>query len=86
MSILFGVVLLFLQKTKFMEFKKLKTIGNWVNRTEVMEFFNYKPTQMHKFMQDYGHILITSRIGRRCFFNVKSVEKILDIHQESFSR
>jgi len=69
-----------------MEQKKLKTIGTWVNRTEVMEFFNYKPTQMHKFMKDFEEYLIVSRIGRRCFIQISSIERILDMHQESSAR
>jgi hypothetical protein len=69
-----------------METKKLKTIGTWVNRTEVMEFFNYKSTQMHEFMKEYSDILIISRIGRRCFIDVRSLERLLAIHQESSSR
>lgn len=56
-----------------METKKLKTIGTWANRTKVMEFFNYKSKQMHEFMKEYSDILIISRIGRRCFIDVKSL-------------
>jgi len=69
-----------------MEFKKLKTIGTWANRTEVMEFFNYKPTQMHQFMKDFKDVLIVSRIGRRCFIEIKSLERVLDMHKESSAR
>lgn len=69
-----------------MEEKKLKTIGNWVNQKEVMEFFNYKSTQMNKFMKDFSNILKISKIGRRTFIDIHSLIKVLELHRESSCR
>lgn len=69
-----------------MEEKKLKTIGNWVNQREVMEFFNYKSTQMNKFMKDFSNILKISKIGRRTFIDIHSIIRVLELHRESSCR
>jgi hypothetical protein len=66
-----------------MEEKKLKTIGSWVNQKEVMEFFNYRPTQMNKFMKDFSRILKVSKIGRRTFIDIQSLIQVLELNRES---
>jgi hypothetical protein len=66
-----------------MEEKKLKTIGTWVNQKEVMEFFNYRPTQMNKFMKDFSRILKVSKIGRRTFIDIQSLIQVLELNRES---
>jgi hypothetical protein len=66
-----------------MEEKKLKTIGTWVNQKEVMEFFNYRPTQMNKFMKDFSSILKVSKIGRRTFIDIQSLIQVLELNRES---
>jgi hypothetical protein len=66
-----------------MEEKKLKTIGAWVNQKEVMEFFNYRPTQMNKFMKDFSSILKVSKIGRRTFIDIQSLIQVLELNRES---
>jgi hypothetical protein len=66
-----------------MEEKKLKTIGSWVNQKEVMEFFDYRPTQMNKFMKDFSRILKVSKIGRRTFIDIQSLIQVLELNRES---
>ncbi len=50
--------------------------NKWVTRKEVMDFFQYKPTQMAAFEKDDS--LIVAKVGKRKFILRESLEKILN--------
>lgn len=48
----------------------------WVSRTELMQFFNYGPTQMAT-LEHFGSLIVT-KVGKRKFYLRKSVEDLLE--------
>ena len=55
---------------------KQNIIGGWINKKELMRFFDYGATQMR---QIEPH-LRCAKIGRRKFFQVSSIEQLLNKH------
>lgn len=51
-------------------------IGDWINRKEVMKFFDYGDTQMRE-LENSGEIIV-SQVGRRKFIAKSSITKYLD--------
>jgi hypothetical protein len=48
----------------------------WLQRTKVMEFLNYGPTQMAEFEKNGG--VVVTKIGKRKFINRDSLAKQLN--------
>jgi ribonucleotide reductase beta subunit family protein with ferritin-like domain len=58
-----------------------KQIGDWIPKSEAMEFLGYKSTQMNEFIKYYTNLRV-SRIGRRTFIHVPSLIKVIEINEE----
>jgi predicted DNA-binding ArsR family transcriptional regulator len=49
---------------------------DWIPKEELMEFFGYGNTQMLTIEKKYG--LVTTEIGKRKFYSVKSAAKTME--------
>ena len=53
----------------------------WIPKNELMKFLEYADTQMATITKQYN--LVTTTIGKRKFYLVDSVQKILDNNQSN---
>jgi hypothetical protein len=58
-----------------------QTIGDWVPKRVVQEFFNYGNTKMSTFANDYN--VEMSKVGRRIFYKYSDIIRLINDGQEN---
>jgi hypothetical protein len=58
-----------------------QTIGDWVPKRVVQEFFNYGNTKMSTFANDYN--VEMSKVGRRIFYKYSDIIRLINDGLES---
>ncbi|WP_299273431.1 hypothetical protein [uncultured Psychroserpens sp.] len=56
--------------------KSHKTIGGWIPRKVVQEFFNYGNTKMSTFAADYN--IRVSKVGKRIFYKYSDILRLMN--------